>query len=48
MWQCMPQNSIATPSLLAAIMNAKYTNVIAQYRIAHDIEQSDIPTARER
>ena len=32
------RNSIATPSLVAAIMNAKYTNAIPLYRIAQDFE----------
>ena len=35
-------NSIATPSLVAAIMNAKYTNAIPLYRIAQDFEQNDM------
>ncbi len=35
------RNSTATPSLVAAIMNAKYTNAIPLYRIAQDFEQSD-------
>ena len=36
------RNSIATPSLAAAVMNAKYTNAIPLYRIAQDFEQNDI------
>lgn len=40
------RNSIATPSLVAAIMNAKYTNAIPRYRIAQDFEQSDMILGR--
>lgn len=40
------RNSIATPSLVAAIMNAKYSNAIPLYRIAQDFEQSDIILSR--
>lgn len=40
------RNSIATPSLVAAIMNAKYTNAIPLYRIAQDLEQSDMILGR--
>ena len=40
------RNSIATPSLVAAIMNAKYTNAIPLYRIAQDFEQSDLVLSR--
>ena len=40
------RNSIATPSLVAAIMNAKYTNAIPLYRIAQDFEQSDMILGR--
>ena len=36
------RNSIATPSLVAAIMNAKYANAILLYRIAQDFEQNDM------
>ena len=39
-------NSIATPSLVAAIMNAKYTNAIPLYRIAQDFEQNDMILSR--
>ena len=43
------RNSIATPSLVAAIMNAKYTNAIPLYRIAVsvksvcDLDQQALP-----
>ena len=40
------RNSIATPSLVAAIMNAEYTNAIPLYRIAQDFEQSDMILGR--
>ena len=40
------RNSMATPSLVAAIMNAKYTNAIPLYRIAQDFEQSDLILSR--
>ena len=40
------RNSIATPSLVATIMNAKYTNVIPLYRIAQDFEQNDMLLSR--
>ena len=40
------RNSIATPSLVAAIMNAKYTNAILLYRIAQDFEQNDMILSR--
>ena len=40
------RNSIATPSLVAAIINAKYTNAIPLYRIAQDFEQSDMILGR--
>lgn len=40
------RNSIATPSLVAAIMNAKYTNAIPLCRIAQDFEQNDMILGR--
>ena len=40
------RNSIATPSLVAAIMNAKYTNATPLYRIAQDFEQNDMILSR--
>ena len=40
------RSSIATPSLVAAIMNAKYTNAIPLYRIAQDFEQNDMILGR--
>ena len=42
----MLSNSIASPSLVAFIMNAKYTNAIPLYRIAQDFEQSDMILGR--
>ena len=35
-------HSIATPSLVAAIMNAKYTNAMPLYRIAQEMERYDV------
>ena len=40
------RNSIATPSLVAAIMNAKYTNAIPLYRISQEFERSDLILSR--
>jgi len=40
------RNSIATLSLVAAIMNAKYTNAIPLFRIAQDFEQNDMILSR--
>lgn len=40
------RNSIATPSLVAAIMNAKYTNAIPLYRIAQEFERNDFKLSR--
>ena len=40
------RGSIATPSLVAAIMNAKYTNAIPLYRIAQDFEKSEMILGR--
>ena len=42
----MLRNSIATPSLVAAIMNAKYTNAIPLYRISQEFERSDLMLSR--
>ena len=39
-------NSIATPSLVAAIMNAKYTKAIPLYRIAQEFERNDFKLSR--
>ncbi len=35
-------HSVATPSLVAAIMNAKYTNAMPLYRIAQEMERYDV------
>ena len=35
-------HSIATPSLVAAIMNAKYTNAMPLYRISQEMERYDV------
>ena len=40
------RNSIATPSLVAAIMNGKYTNAMPLYRIAQDFERDDMTLSR--
>ncbi len=35
-------HSVATPSLVVAIMNAKYTNALPLYRIAQEMERYDV------
>ena len=35
-------HSVATPSIVAAIMNAKYTNAMPLYRIAQEMERCDV------
>ena len=40
------RNSITTPSLVAANMNAKYANAIPLYRIAQDFVQNDMILGR--
>lgn len=35
-------HSVATPSLVAAVMNAKYTNAMPLYRIAQEMERYDV------
>ena len=35
-------HSIATPSLVAAVMNAKYTNAMPLYRISQEMERYDV------
>ena len=40
-------NSIATPSLVAAVMNAKYTNAMPLYRIEQEFERSDVTISRQ-
>ena len=35
-------HSVATPSLVAAIMNAKYTNAMPLYRISQEMERYDV------
>ena len=40
------RNSVATPSLVAAIMNAKYTNAIPLYRIEQDMARTDLILSR--
>lgn len=35
-------HSIATPSLVAGIMNAKYTNAMPLYRIGQELERNDV------
>jgi len=35
-------HSVATPSLVAAVMNAKYTNALPLYRIAQEFERYDV------
>lgn len=40
------RNSIATPSMVAAIMNAKYTNAVPLYRISQEFERCDLMLSR--
>lgn len=40
-------NSIATPSLVAAIMNAKYTNHMPLYRIAAELERTGVTLRKQ-
>ena len=41
------KNSIATPSLMAAILNAKYTNAMPLYRIGQEFERNEINISRQ-
>ena len=41
------RNSIATPSLVSGIMNAKYTNALPLYRIEQEFERNDININRQ-
>ena len=43
----MLNNSVATPSLVAAVMNAKYTNAMPLYRIEQEFERSDVAISRQ-
>ncbi len=43
----MLSNSIATPSLVAMILNAKYTNAVPLYRIEQEFERNDISISRQ-
>ena len=40
-------NSIATASLVSAVMNAKYTNAMPLYRIEQELERSDVSISRQ-
>ncbi len=40
-------NSIATASMVAAVMNAKYTNAMPLYRIEQEFERSDVNISRQ-
>ena len=40
-------NSIATASLVSAVMNAKYTNAMPLYRIEQEFERSDVSISRQ-
>lgn len=42
----MFRNSIATPSLVAAVMNGKYTNAMPLYRIEQEFWRSDLNISR--
>ena len=41
------RNSIATPSLAASILNAKYVNGVPIYRISQEFQRNDIHIARQ-
>ena len=41
------RNSIATPSLVSAIMNAKYVNGLPLYRIEQEFQRNDISVRRQ-
>ena len=43
----MLNNSIATPSLAAAIINGKYTNAMPLYRIEQEFERNDVHLSRQ-
>lgn len=43
----MLDKSIATPSLAAAVMNAKYTNALPLYRIEQEFERNDVHISRQ-
>ena len=43
----MLSNSIASPSLVAFIMNAKYTNAVPLYRQEQELERNDIRISRQ-
>lgn len=40
-------NSIATPSLVAAVMNAKYTNAMPLYRVEQEFERTGVSISRQ-
>lgn len=40
------RNSVATPSLVAAIMNGKYTNAMPLYRISQELERNNVILSR--
>lgn len=40
-------NSIATPSLVAAILNAKYVNSIPLYRLEQEFKRNEVNLARQ-
>jgi len=41
------RNSIATPSLVSAIMNAKYVNALPLYRIEQEFQRNDVSVRRQ-
>ena len=43
----MLNNSIATPSLVAAILNAKYVNAVPLYRQEQEYERNDVSISRQ-
>lgn len=41
------RNSIATPSLVAAIMNAKYVNAVPLYRLSQEFARNEVKLSRQ-
>lgn len=43
----MLEKSIATPSMVAGILNSKYANAVPLYRIEQEFERADVPISRQ-
>ena len=39
--------SLASPSIVAGVMNAKYTNALPLYRIEQEFQRNDVPVSRQ-